>query len=182
MAVTLAWELPEQSGSITSLARQTWIPLGGDGFTSPKAAYSLRSIGIAGVSTGLAAIAVTMDPRFCSLVCWMLGGIDDSSPGASAQVKLTVESDTTAVASATLQPRVSTIGSQDFQAIFQPPAVILPGGSDGSIIRAQFNDDVAATFFIDAFILLFDIRARELVPYETLLAARGAGGYSAFMT
>lgn len=176
MTVALAWELPAQPGGVSGI--QTWVPLGGDGLTAPLAAYSLRAIRLDGATSGPASIACTLDPRFCSMVSYATAAVGGTL-STDMWIKITVESDSHAVMVKTQEVPLtdSDLGSHQCQLLFQPPPVVLPGGGDGAILRAQFEDQTNAEYYLDAYILLFDIRVRELTPYPFLVAGRGGGAY-----
>lgn len=178
MTAAAVFELPNQPSSSAPDAMTgavTYVPLGGDGKTAPIGAYSLRSLNLPGDGVGAASIAVAMDPRYASLIVFMHGAIEDATPGTDEWIKLTVESDTTAamVTQEDVPAAPTNLGARDFSKMFTPPPIILPGGGDGSIIRAQFEDASDRSFVLEAYILLWDIRVRELTPMSLLVAASG---------
>ncbi len=70
-----------------------YVPLGGDGFRAPFAAYAISSHTVAGdAGGGFAQLRISMDPRFCSLVAWTTIGITQVTP-ADAVLRGIVGSD-----------------------------------------------------------------------------------------
>lgn len=155
------------------------MPLGGDGFSAPHAAYSIVGAAVTGdASAGAATIRVNMDPRFCSLVSYVTL-TDSQASAADAEQRITISD-----VSASRVPRLAfqgdvtavaaTISAQSIANTWYPGPLILPGGSVGPFIAGIMTNVLADVYGMDTFIYLFDIRVRELTPMGPLLWARGA--------
>lgn len=159
----------------------TFVPLGGDGYTSPRAAYALVNHKVVGdAGGGAATLEVVLDDRFTSLVSFVSV---ESQQVSSADVGLRIEISSIAGGRQIPQMRhqevataiSATIAASTISRTWNPPAQLLPGA--GEVGRVQFkmintlNDD----YFLSMLVYLFDIRARELTPLAPLLWARGAG-------
>ncbi len=156
-----------------------YVPLGGDGFYAPFAMYNVRLATLAGdASGGLMTLSLTMDPRFCSLVSYVTAQV--AGAAADNMIRLTVGGGR--IAGATFQGLVdaATQFTRVCAVTWQPPALILPGGTSPAAlgqhsINFQANNVDGDTFTLDAAIYMFNIRAREITPMGPLLWARGSG-------
>lgn len=172
MSVSGTVALPDQPTALTSGSVE-YVPLGGDGFTSPKFAYNLLSGALAmDASGGTATITVTMDPRVCSLVSYATGQIMQATAAdteflfsVSNRVPLQVlQGDTTS----------TVLSTSEIGVTWRPQPVVLPGGG---AVRPQLffrvpNTD-GDTVRLHAMIFCYNIRVRELTPMGPLLWARG---------
>lgn len=175
MSVDTAVTLPAQP----SAGAVTFLPLGGDGYTAPFAAYSVNGFADTGDASGtFLRLTVNMDARFCSLVAFINGQIEQGV-AADAAMRLTVtgggspeqvdQGIVTAVPTAVV---LSNVAQQ-----WSPVPFVLPGGTPGGtspriFVRvANVDGDVVK---LDALIYLFNIRVRETTPMGPLLWARGA--------
>ena len=153
------------------------IPLGGDGFRAPIAAYAVVGHAVTGaVGGGLAALQVNMDPRFCSLVSWIAmqnAQVADADGDYRFAVfgtggRIPVQTDSGLAVSI-------AIGSSTLEKTWAPTPFILPGGSGpGAALIGQMLNVDADVYSLSALIYLFDIRVRETTPMGPLLWARGA--------
>lgn len=176
MAVSETLALPNQPAT----GAMTFVPLGGDGFTAPAAAYAVTDMELAGdASGGAMSIFVTMDDRFCSLVSFVTVNIAQAS-SADADLRIAVASGSgTSQIPLAIHQNLQTatalvVNTKNVGFTWNPPPVMLPGaGQAGRIIFQAKNVD-ANDFFLSSLIYLFDIRVRELTPMGPLLWARGA--------
>jgi len=156
----------------------SYIPLGGDGYTAPIAAYGINGMDTTGdASGGLVTQVVEMDNRYCSLVSYVTTAVQQATP-ADAETRqlintvsgrgnpqLNFSADLVALAAAF---------TTEINNTWNPPAVILPGGSDVGRIQVGWVNVDTDSYFLHALIYLFDIRVRELTPMGPLLWARGS--------
>lgn len=171
ISVTEAFTLPAQPTSTNGSTQ--YVPLGGDGFSAPKAAYMVRGARIAGdASAGLATINITMDDRFTSMIQYVTGQIDEAA----------ADSDFSWFISSPFMASVITKGvdlagnvafSPNLGHTWNPVPILLPGQQAGLLSVGWPNVD-ADTFFCDALIYLFDIDVRQKSPIAPLLWARGS--------
>ncbi len=154
------------------------VPLGGDGFRAPNAAYAIIDHSVTGDGiAGSEGLTIVMDDRFCSLVAWITVEIAQTI-SADADVRFTI-SDAVGRTPRLLEQRlvVSTsldLSSQTIGATYNPTPQILGGGpltTFCSVASVNVADDVVR---MSAMIYLFDIRVREKTPMGPLLWARGA--------
>ncbi len=156
-----------------------YVPLGGDGYTAPFAAYSIVDMEVAGdASAGHVRMAVEMDPRFASLVAFFVHEIQQGTP-ATADVRLSVAGPQ--VPSQTMQDNVddisSTVADSNISLQFAPTPYILPGGHKAGSVPRIFSRSLNVdgdTYRLSALIYLFNIRVREVTPMGPLLWARGS--------
>jgi hypothetical protein len=152
--------------------------MGGDGFVAPFAAYVVKDFQQTGaVGGGSMTFRVTMDEKFCSLISFFAVSIQQGTPAAAQQRVVisadqplvpTFEENFNGVATATAISIVSNAKT------FNPPPQILPGGSATPFLRWQSLNVDADVYSLNAQIMLFNIRARELAPMGPLLWARGS--------
>jgi len=177
ISVALSFTLPAQP----STGNVNYIPLGGDGFTAPIAAYGVSGATVAGdVSSGIATINLTMDNRYCSLVGYATGRILQGTP-ADAELRMAIgvtaaplgkvplqvdQGDVTAIA--------ATVSPDSIAKTWLPPSIILPGGVDAPVLSLAATNVDGDFFTIDALIYLFNIRVRELTPMGPILFSRGS--------
>jgi len=176
VAVTETFTPPGQptSGSLT------YVPLGGDGYSAPQAAYAVQNHAVTGdASGGRATLSVVMDPRFCSLVSFCSFQIQQGT-SADAEYRLTVGSDTggtqipPTVESGPVEAVVSLVSSSEINKTSPIVPMMLPGAGQVGRIRYEFLNVDGDVFSMSALIYLFNIRVRELTPMGGLLWARGA--------
>lgn len=152
------------------------VPLGGDGFSAPKLAYSIKNFLVTGdASSGNLEQIIRMDQRYCSLVTFATLTIAQGT-AADASFRMTITGNRTPGMddSGLIVSVPSLVDSIEVSHTWFPMALILPGSGDDAILRARVlnvNGDVSR---LDAFIYLFDIRVRELTPMGPLLWARGS--------
>lgn len=176
MAVTEAFTLPAPptTGSVE------YLPLGGDGFSAPFAAYNVINAQVSGdASAGRASITCNMDSRYCALVAYASVAIEQgTSADADVKVFLAGESFAEQTFQAPVESISATIASRTVTKTWNPTPFVLPGArlQDATQPRLDFralNVD-GDEFFLSALIYLFNVRVRELTPMGPLLWARGA--------
>lgn len=174
VAVAISFTLPAQpsTGSVK------YVPLGGDGFVSPFAAYAVRGVGVTGAAGGgSATLTINMDDRFCSLVQYVSWSADQVA-SADAEYRTRIASldgntpilidvgDVTAID--------ADISSATISKTWEPTPTILAGGAARAFIEHKFLNVADDTYLLNAMIFLFNIRAREVTPMGPLLWARGS--------
>ena len=155
-----------------------YIPLGGDGFSAPFAAYELSGHGVTGdASSGSASLIVKMDPRFTSLVSFASVGMVQPTATDRDIAMLLAGAGTQALQVAQVAVD-ALVDAATIRKSWVPVPVILPGGiTSGSLVPQltvkMLNVDTAS-YTLTTMIYVFNIRARELTPMGPLLWARGA--------
>lgn len=151
------------------------VPLGGNGFTSPFAMYTLRNFAIAGDATGSEhTLNVIMDPRYCSIVAYASMQIDVSAADRAIHWQLTSGAVPPQFLNGHLTRNDAGILGAQIAHTWSPPAWISPGTSPQAptLTISVFNVDTEILNMACA-VLLFNIRARESVLYQHLISARG---------
>lgn len=176
MAVSATVSLPGQPAN----GVLDYIPLGGNGFTAPFAAWSLEQMTATGDATGGAlTIGVNMDQRYVSLVAFItLAVLQATSADADLRIQLT-GSNTTDQGENLIMPSTSaTIASRTSGTVWRPTPMLLPGGqgnpADLPRISARVLNVDTDVFELSTLIYLFNIRVREVTPMGPLLWARGS--------
>lgn len=174
ISVNSSFTLPSQPTS----GRVERIPLGGDGFYAPDAAYAVIGHTIEGSADGGSmSLTVIMDPRFCALISYMTLQVNQVSSAdldvrfnisdANLRVPRLLEQDLVTATAATIA--ATTVGKT-----WNPPAMVLPGGSGLSNCSVTLPNTLNDDMFLDVLIYLFNIRVRETTPMGPLLWARGS--------
>lgn len=176
MAVASTFTLPAQP----AVGTLTYVPLGGNGFTAPHAAYAVQNFRLTGdVSGGSVKGTIVLDNRFCSLVSFVSFRIGQgtsadadyrlvvSSDAGGVQIPQILESDLLTAISATVS--TSTI---NHTSVLTP--MMLPGAGNVGSIQLEFLNVDDDDYRISALIYVFDIRVRETTPMGPLLWSRGA--------
>lgn len=179
MATSVLRQLPAQptSGGVVN-----YVPLGGDGFLAPHAAYAVSGFKLAGTNTGGAAkFTLEMDPRFVSLMSYVTLGIQQDV-AADAEIAMVLNSGDGHVPHQRFQASVVAIASDvstpQVSATWGPNPFLMPGGAKGSQLTVSMLNVDAFDYFLSCWILLFDINVREKSPMGPLLWARGSSGGS----
>ncbi len=174
MTVVDTLTLPDQP----TTGSTNYIPLGGDGYSAPIAAYSVAGFQTAGdASAGLLQQAIVCDARYCSLVSWVTGSIQQATP-ADADFRFNLSSlsnrSVPLMTHAGATVAIAAAFTVEINELWVPSPVVLPGGTDiGTIALNRVNVD-GDVYNAHAMIYLFDIRVRELTPMGPLLWARGS--------
>jgi len=151
------------------------VPLGGDGFNAPFAAYSIKDFKqIGDASGGTVTFSINMDNRYTSFVSW-LSVVVVQGTAADQEYRVFQDADRSAGAAEVLDAVASSVlGGNTISIIWRPPGVIMPGGGNGATCGTIWKNVDLDQFRLDAHIYLFDIRAREKTPMGWLLWSRGA--------
>ncbi len=175
MSVTEAITLPAQpvAGTVD------YLPLGGDGFTAPFAAYNIIDFNLTGdASGGRVSNSVNMDMRYCSLVAYFSYAIQQATP-AAANMRQVLTADS--VAEQSLQGEVPAIDAaiavRTVSQTWNPTPIVMPGAVSAQNLPRIFARAVNVDgddYFLNALIYLFNVRVREVTPMGPLLWARGA--------
>ncbi len=175
MAVASTFEPPAQP----TTGALTYVPLGGDGYSAPLAAYSIQNHAVTGDATGGAAsLTVDMDPRFCSLVSFVSFSILQAT-SADAEYSLKIGSSTgtqiPSILHSDLQVAVSsTVSSKEINKTFNLIPMMMPGAGQAGQINLLVKNVDTDIVRLSALIYLFNIRVRELTAMGPLLWSRGA--------
>ncbi len=153
------------------------IPLGGNGFTAPIAAYQITGHAVTGdASSGAATLAVTMDNRYTSLISYVTFSVAQAT-AADADFRATISSGTvwpTMSDSGLITAIAALVSGQTVTRTWEPPPAILPGGATTPTLQIQMLNVDTNVVSMSALIYVFDIRSRELTPMGPLLWARGS--------
>lgn len=157
-----------------------YIPLGGNGYTAPFAAYNIIGMSLTGaVGGGAANLAVTLDDRYCSLVSYVSIGDAQATPG-DADVSIFLSANSLGMPpQAFAEPVVALSatmaqGGGTIRRTWSPVPVILAGGDKTGLITFRMLNVDADVYTLSALIYLFNIRVREMTPMGPLLWSRGA--------
>lgn len=168
MSVSESVTLPAQPGSGTL----RFVPLGGDGYTAPFAMWQIRDFIATGDSgAGNQVVSIGMDDRYCSLVGYAAMTYTDTAVQdirwvlAGTQVPLQVRT-------IKLSPSSASLNTATMSDLWLPPAAVSPGATPVTLSITTLNNDTEV-LTLHASIFLFNINARQKMPYQALVAARG---------
>ncbi len=152
-----------------------YVPLGGDGFNAPFGAYAVKDFKQTGdASGGTVVFSINMDNRYTSFVSW-LSVVVVQVAAADAEYRMFLDADRSAGASEVLDAVSSSVlGANTISVVWRPPGMIMPGAGAGSTCGTIWENVLNDQFRLDAYIYLFDIRAREKTPMGWLLWSRGS--------
>ena len=176
MAVAQTITLPAQPAD----GAVQYVPLGGDGFRAPFAAYSVINMEVDhDASGGACSQTIQMDMRYVSLVSFIRSGVDQGTPADADFRHNIVGSSVPEQARNGAAVAISgTVAGQTVTDQWDPTPVLLPGAiSDVSNlprVSTKWLNVNGDTSKCNAVIYLFNIRVRELTPMGPLLWARGA--------
>ncbi len=164
--------LPEQP--TTGTVR--YIPLGGDGFVAPFAAYAINSHQVTGDATGTTAtLRVLMDPRFCSLTAFSTLQIQQATPGDVACRMDLSGAGYPGQPVSVVMTSIGLVSVVNVSNTYKPVPVVMPGGGEDVALGAVALNVDTDIYTVNALIYLFDISVREKTPMGPLLWARGVG-------
>jgi len=147
------------------------IALGGNGFTAPQAEFLIRNVQSAsdGTGSGSNSIQIGMDPNYCWMVAYMSATVTQAS---SADNDWRFQLVGARVPTQLITPLVNSLGRVTAQigTTWLPPASVNTGAATLSLFVPSVGTDLLN---VSAAIFVFDIRAREAVPYWNLVNARG---------
>ena len=178
ISVTEDLVLPAQPASGVT----NYIPLGGDGYTAPFAAYAVNAFTLTGDATGgRVELKVTMDARYCSLVQYLnMTNLQAATADAEFRFVLGAALAAGAVPQQTLSGDITAIngnisgGVATLNQTWSPAPFILPGGDVLPFVMGQMLNVDTDVYTIRTYVFLFNIRVREVTPMGPLLWARGS--------
>ena len=161
MAVASTFTLPSQPAA----GNADFVPLGGDGWTSPQSMHILRSVLLAGDATGgNSVITVNTDPRFSCIVPWIQVGVLGATAAEDYVLALVSRQRIGQGQS------VQHVGNTFFSALsggfalWSPPPVI-----DVDQLSLTISNTDGDTTILNAIVYNFRLRASEKVPIAVLL-------------
>lgn len=170
IAVSQTVTLPAQP----TVGTVNYIPLGGNGYTAPHAAYSISGFAVTGATGGgAAALRVNLDPRFCSLVGFVFFQNIQATP-ADAEFRMFIDGGgSPAQVDAGDITSVGTVSAASLNHTWNPTPIVL-FGPRAPIIGVDLLNVDADVISMNTMIYLFNINARQATPMGPLLWARGA--------
>lgn len=170
IAVSATVTLPAQP----AVGAVEYIPLGGNGYTAPHAAYDVE-ISVTGAAGGGAAdLRILLDPRFCSLVSYVfLQNVQDTAADAEFRVFIDGGGAPAQVDAGDITSVAATVSSASINRTWNPTPVVLFGPRAPIIGLSMTNVD-SDVITLSTMIYLFNINARQATPMGPLLWARGA--------
>jgi len=149
-----------------------YVPLGGNGYTSPHGMYVVKGLAIAGDATGgTTKMSIILDDRFCSMVGYasVVSANTASDPGS---VRWVITSSDVAQQFRVVEVPESAVAGP-ISDTWLPPATILPGGPGVASLTVDLVNEDTLISQLYAQIFVYNINARERVPFELLVSARG---------
>jgi len=155
-----------------------YIPLGGDGFTAPKAAYNLIGMAVTGAAgAGSMTLTCTMDDRYVSLLSYV-SIADAQVVSADADISLLLSAGNLGMPPQALTERVvaisATVEAGTIRRTWIPTPVLLAGSEKRGLVTFRMVNVENDVYTMSLLVYLFDIRVRETTPMGPLLWARGA--------
>lgn len=153
-----------------------YIPLGGDGFMAPFAAYAVTQHEVTSdASGGAAALTIIMDDRFCSLVPFVKVQVQQATAAdIDCRFSLGSSSQPGPAEGRVLTSIATTVSTTTIAYTWIPVPTILAGGSEPGQIVVRVPNVDGEMPQIDTLVYLFNISVREKTPMGPLLWARGA--------
>lgn len=154
-----------------------YIPMGGDGFSAPFAAYNVIGHSVTGaVGGGAAVLTCIMDDRYVSLISYVqIDNVQVASADADLQILLTGANFgmPTQAFSGVVTAVAADVNAGTIRHLWTPQPVLLAGSEKrGNLQMFMLNVD-ADVYTMSVLIYLFNIRVREVSPSGLLLWARG---------
>ncbi len=164
MSVAIETTLPAQPATGTC----RYVPLGGDGFTSPASSYHFWQAIAGDASGGYATLTAHMDPRFAALVSFLT--VQVNSAAAVPDVKAAIHAAPSTEQDVVLNliggvPLFTTTGQA--MLTWSPSPLF----NAESIVVDFDNVDATELYVFTAVIYNFNIRAAEQTPLSVLLAS-----------
>lgn len=156
----------------------SYVPLGGNGRTAPFAYYAIKNAQVTGDGTGgTATIRVRMDDRYAAFVAHAVASVQQGTP-ADAEFRWTLTSSPGPVAaySGVKTSNGGSVSSTSIDVPWVPPPIVQGGGDTGAQLAVAFDNVDSDVYLLNALILLFDIRVRELTPLAAIFGSRGTFG------
>lgn len=176
MSVSVTLQLPAQPAvGVVQL-----VPLGGDGYSAPKAMFTVNSLtAVSDASGGLTSIQLLMDQNYSSLVAFMSMTVLQAL-AADVQVQMRVRTPGTFPDRVAIQfdrgvvSEMSDVSTTQIARTWSPQPIILGGSGSGSQIDVTIENIDTDILTLSAAIYLFDNTVRTRAPMGPLLWARGA--------
>ncbi len=168
MSVAISVTLPAQA----ALGNTIYVPLGGNGMSSPHGMYVVKGLAVTGDATGgTSTMTIIFDDRFCSMVGYasVVSANTVADPGS---VRWVLTGTQTAQAFRAVEVPDSAVAGP-VSDTWLPPAVITPGGPARAQLSVALQNEDTLLSQMYAQIFVYNINARQRVPTEYLVAARG---------
>lgn len=160
MSVSEEFTLPGQPSGVGGF---TFRPLGGDGFTSPQAAYQLDQIEVSGdASGGNAEIHIHMDQHYQSLVSQIYAYAETAT--SAREVKFQVIAGT--FSANVVSPGIYGAQDDNSRAAWMPPPIF-----DCDRIKLRWPNVLGINYQVSGMIYLFNRSASHRTPLSVLLAS-----------
>lgn len=171
MTISETVQLPDQptKGAVE------FIPLGGDGFSAPKFAYTVLTAELTGDSSGgTMSMRIEMDPRWSAVVGYVTGQIVQQTP-ADAEHLFTITGDRVPTLLHQGDITNTVLSTSEIGFTWRPEPLVLPGGTTAvpPALQVRFLNVDGDLVRMSALIFCYDIRVRELTPMGPILWARG---------
>jgi len=168
VTVSSSFTLPAQPPTGSAIL----VPLGGDGFSAPHSAITLRAMTLEhDASGGSAVMNAVLDDRYVSLVSFVQMFIDQAiETDEVVRVELSGPSSPTIRTNFTL---TANAHFSDTAGIWYPPSWVLPGTSNRCTLAFSADNVDGDQSQMNVLIYQFDIRVRELTNVGFLNWARG---------
>lgn len=152
------------------------IPLGGDGFTAPIAAYVIQDFALTGDAGGNnVSHHVAMDERFCSLVAYMsIRNVQATELDADVLMQVGGPRNPILTRQELVVATDSNISTTTIATTWNPTPYMLPGGGALSNCNTRVLNVLGDVVSLDVLIYLFNISVREKTAMGPLLWSRGA--------
>ncbi len=161
MSVASTFTLPDQP----SAGNADFVPLGGDGWTSPQSMHILRNVLLVmDASGGNAVMTITTDERWSQIVPWLQLGVLGAAAAEAFSMALVSRLRQGQGQSVQLQSTTNFTTLNLGSAFWSPPPVV----DVDQIIITQANTD-GDTMIINGIIYNYRLRASEKVPIQVLL-------------
>lgn len=168
MSVAATVTLPAQHSAGSTL----YVPLGGNGMSSPHAMYVVKGLNVTGdASGGQASMTIIFDDRFCSMVGYASVVSSNTAVDPAAVRWVLTGSQTAQAFRAALIAENAVAGP--ISDTWLPPPVLTPGGPARAQLSVTLLNETTITSQMYAQIFIYNINARQRVPFEYLVAARG---------
>ncbi len=164
MAVSLAVNLTDQPPD----GKIEYLPLGGDGYTSPHSLYSVDVSLSQDVSGGVAAIVISRDERFEHLIT-LMGSFNSNTSAVATQFDVTAGESSGPFFISNALPVLTPGGTQT--ALWTPPPIINP---ITMALRVANVDGFA--FTLTMLVFNFRIDASKRIPLPVLLSSLPSAG------
>ncbi len=146
-----------------------FLPLGGNGQIAPLGCYMI-DVQLAGdASGGLAAISVSLDPRYTNLVAFYSATVDSAATAPDYFMDIRADAAASGFSGPAIvgtMPHTAIVSTPSASFLWYPPPIYYPGG--GHISLAMLNVDATEVYAIVAEVYCFDIDIRKITPMGIL--------------